>query len=104
MAFPQSGSMMARHPSQLYQFALEGLLLFVLLWWYGRRTRPLGQVSGAFLVGYGALRFVAEHFREPDAFLGLLALGLTMGQWLCLPMMLAGVWLMVRSPTPGRVG
>jgi phosphatidylglycerol:prolipoprotein diacylglycerol transferase len=97
MAFPQSGSMMPRHPSQLYQFLLEGLLLFVLLWWYGRRTRPLGQVSGAFLVGYGVLRFVAEYFREPDAFLGLLALDMSMGQWLCVPMVLAGAWLMVRS-------
>ena len=94
MAFPQSGSMVPRHPSQLYQFLLEGLLLFVLLWWYSRRTRPLGQVSGAFLVGYGVLRFVAEYFREPDAFLGLLALNMSMGQWLCLPMVLAGFWLM----------
>jgi phosphatidylglycerol:prolipoprotein diacylglycerol transferase len=54
-------------------------------------------VSGAFLVGYGVLRFVAEWFREPDSFLGLLALGLSMGQWLCLPMVAAGVWLMVRG-------
>jgi phosphatidylglycerol:prolipoprotein diacylglycerol transferase len=84
MAFPQSGSMVARHPSQLYQFLLEGLLLFALLWWYGGRTRPTGQV----------LRFVAEYFREPDSFLGLLALNMSMGQWLCVPMVLAGVWLM----------
>jgi phosphatidylglycerol:prolipoprotein diacylglycerol transferase len=96
MAFPQSGSMVARHPSQLYQFALEGLLLFVLLWWYAGRSRPTGQVSGAFLLGYGAFRFLAEYFREPDAFLGVLALNMTMGQWLCLPMMAAGVWLMRR--------
>jgi phosphatidylglycerol:prolipoprotein diacylglycerol transferase len=96
MVFPQSGSALARHPSQLYQVALEGLLLFALLWWYARKPRALGQVSGAFLVGYGALRFVAEYFREPDAFLGLLALGLSMGQWLCLPMVAAGVWLMAR--------
>ena len=94
MAFPQSGSLLPRHPSQLYQVAMEGLLLFALLWWYSRRTRPLGQVSGAFLVGYGVLRFVAEYFREPDAFLGLLALNMSMGQWLCLPMVLAGFWLM----------
>ena len=96
MVFPQSGSALARHPSQLYQVALEGLLLFALLWWYARRPRALGQVSGAFLVGYGVLRFVAEYFREPDAFLGLLALGLSMGQWLCLPMVAAGAWLMAR--------
>ena len=95
MVFPQSGTAIARHPSQLYQVALEGVLLFVLLWLYGRRPRLLGQVSGAFLVGYGALRFIAEYFREPDAFLGPLALGLSMGQWLCVPMVLAGtaIWL-----------
>jgi len=96
MVFPQSGSALARHPSQLYQVALEGLLLFALLWWYARKPRALGQVSGAFLVGYGVLRFLAEYFREPDSFLGLLALGLSMGQWLCLPMVAAGVWLMAR--------
>lgn len=96
MVFPQSGSALARHPSQLYQFALEGLLLFVLLWLYARQPRALGRVSGAFLVGYGSLRFVVEFFREPDAFLGLLALGLSMGQWLCLPMVGIGVWLMRR--------
>ncbi len=95
IVFPQSGSDLPRHPSQLYQFALEGLLLFALLWVYARRPRATGQVSGAFLVGYGFFRFVAEYFREPDAFLGTLALGLSMGQWLCVPMMLAGVlmWL-----------
>jgi phosphatidylglycerol:prolipoprotein diacylglycerol transferase len=95
MVFPQSGSMLARHPSQLYQFLLEGLLLFVVLWLYARKPRGLGQVSGAFLIGYGSLRFTAEFFREPDNYLGLLALNLSMGQWLCIPMILAGValWL-----------
>ena len=93
MVFPQSGSMLPRHPSQIYQFLLEGVLLFVLLWLYARRPRRMGQVSGAFLVGYGAFRFIAEYFREPDAYLGLLSLGLSMGQWLCVPMMLAGVGL-----------
>ena len=102
MVFPQSGSTLARHPSQLYQFALEGLLLFVLLWWYARKPRALGQVSGAFLLGYGVFRFVAEYFREPDSFLGLLALGMSMGQWLCLPMMVAGLWLMLR-PAPNAL-
>jgi phosphatidylglycerol:prolipoprotein diacylglycerol transferase len=82
-----------RHPSQLYQFALEGLALFVVLWWFSAKPRPRGQVSGLFLIGYGAFRFIAEFAREPDAFLGLLALGLSMGQWLCLPMIAGGLWL-----------
>ncbi len=93
MAFPQSGSLMARHPSQLYQVALEGLLLFALLWLYARRQRATGQVAAAFVFGYGVLRFVAEYFREPDSFLGLLALGMSMGQWLCVPMIAAGAGL-----------
>lgn len=80
-----------RHPSQLYQFALEGLLLFALLWWFSRRWRPLGAVSGVFLIGYGVQRFLVEFTREPDGFLGLLAFGLSMGQWLSLPMVIAGI-------------
>jgi phosphatidylglycerol:prolipoprotein diacylglycerol transferase len=102
MVFPQAGpDLVPRHPSPLYQFALEGLLLFVLLWLYARKPRGLGQVSGMFLVGYGIFRFIAEYFREPDEFLGLLALGLSMGQWLCLPMIAigAGLWWRGRSTT-----
>jgi phosphatidylglycerol---prolipoprotein diacylglyceryl transferase len=101
MVFPQSGASFARHPSQLYQVALEGLLLFILLWFYAKKPRGLGQVSGAFLVGYGVFRFIAEFFREPDRFLGVLALGLTMGQWLCLPMIALGVWLWLRGANEG---
>jgi phosphatidylglycerol:prolipoprotein diacylglycerol transferase len=86
-----------RHPSQLYQAALEGIALFVLLWWFSSKPRPRGQVSALFLVGYGAFRFIAEFGREPDAFLGLLALGLTMGQWLCIPMIAGGLWLFAWS-------
>jgi phosphatidylglycerol---prolipoprotein diacylglyceryl transferase len=84
-----------RHPSQLYQIALEGALLFILLWLYARKERKSGQVAAAFLVGYGFFRFIAEFFREPDAHLGILSLGMTMGQWLCVPMILggAGLWL-----------
>ncbi|MFO0490221.1 MAG: prolipoprotein diacylglyceryl transferase [Curvibacter sp.] len=82
-----------RHPSQLYQFLLEGLLLFAMLWLYARRPRARGQVAAAFLLLYGVLRFCAEYFREPDAFLGLLALNLSMGQWLCLPMIAGGMGL-----------
>jgi phosphatidylglycerol:prolipoprotein diacylglycerol transferase len=104
MVFPQSGTDLARHPSPLYQFALEGVLLFALLWWYAAKPRATGRVSGAFLVGYGLFRFVAEYFREPDGFLGLLSLGMSMGQWLCVPMVLAGAVLWAWAgpdPAPG---
>ena len=90
MVFRGAGDL-PRHPSQVYQFLLEGLLLFVLLWLYARGPRKTGQVSAAFLVGYGVFRFTAEFFREPDAHLGLLGLGLSMGQWLCVPMVVAGL-------------
>src|SRR5918999_642436 len=89
MVFPGAGDA-PRHPSQLYQFALEGVTLFVVLWWFSSKPRPRGQVSAMFLLGYGVLRFIAEFGREPDAFIGYLALGLTMGQWLCLAMIAGG--------------
>ena len=92
MVFRGAGEL-PRHPSQLYQFALEGVVLFVVLWWYSAKPRARGEVSGAFLVGYGLLRFIAEFAREPDEFLGLLAFGLSMGQWLSLPMIAAGAAL-----------
>jgi len=96
MIFPQAqDGGVPRHPSQLYQAALEGVLLFVILWLYSRKPRLTGQVGSLFLIGYGLLRFIAEFAREPDTFLGLLALRLTMGQWLSLPMILAGIGLMV---------
>jgi phosphatidylglycerol:prolipoprotein diacylglycerol transferase len=95
MWFPQADrEPVARHPSQLYQFAGEGIVLFIVLWWYSRKPRPTGAVSGAFLIGYGTVRFVEEFARQPDDFLGLLALGLSMGQWLSLPMVLAGIAMM----------
>ncbi len=97
MVFPQSGSMIPRHPSQIYQVLLEGLLLFVLLWLYARKERKPAQVAAVFLIGYGLLRFIAEFYREPDDFLGLLSLGLSMGQWLCLPMIAFGVGLWLRA-------
>src|SRR5437868_15092939 len=96
MVFRGAGDV-PRHPSQLYQFALEGLALFALLWWFSSKPRPRAQVSGLFLIGYGVLRFIAEFAREPDAFLGYLALGLTMGQWLCLPMIAGGIALLAWS-------
>ena len=95
MIFPQAGDNVPRHPSQLYQFALEGVLLFVILWLFSRRERPAGVVGSAFLIGYGVLRFIAEFGREPDSFLGLLAAKLSMGQWLSVPMILIGAALMV---------
>ena len=108
MVFPNVDNV-PRHPSQLYQFALEGVLLFLILWLFTRRVRPVGAASGLFLAGYGLFRFVAEYFREPDSFLGPLALGLTMGQWLSLPMFGAGLGLLVwayrqrsTGSSPGR--
>jgi phosphatidylglycerol:prolipoprotein diacylglycerol transferase len=96
MVFPNVDNL-PRHPSQLYEFILEGLVLFALLWWFSRRWRPVGAVSGVFLIGYGTLRFLVEFTREPDGFLGLLALGLSMGQWLSLPMVLGGIALLAWS-------
>jgi phosphatidylglycerol:prolipoprotein diacylglycerol transferase len=96
MWFPQHDrEPLARHPSQIYQFALEGVLLFILLWWYSSKPRPAGAVSGAFLVGYGFFRFIAEFGREPDDYLGLLAMNLSMGQWLSLPMIVVGAAMMI---------
>ncbi len=95
MVFPDAGEL-PRHPSQLYQAALEGLLLFIVLWWFSSRPRPRMAVSGLFLLGYGALRFVTEFVREPDAHLGFVALDwMTMGQLLSLPMVVAGTLLLV---------
>jgi phosphatidylglycerol---prolipoprotein diacylglyceryl transferase len=90
MVFPRT-DFLPRHPSQLYQFALEGLLLFVLLWIYAAKPRPRAAVSAVFLMGYGLARFTAEFGREPDDFLGLLIGNLSMGQWLSLPMIVAGI-------------
>ena len=97
MVFPQAGDAVVRHPSQLYQFAGEGVLLFAFIWWYSSKPRPLGHVAGMFLVGYGVCRFLAEFAREPDSFLGFLALGLSMGQLLCLPMIALGTYLLLRK-------
>jgi phosphatidylglycerol:prolipoprotein diacylglycerol transferase len=93
-----------RHPSQLYQFALEGLALFAILWLYSAKPRATGAVSAVFLIGYGVLRCAAEFFREPDDFLGLLALGLSMGQWLSVPMVAAGIGLYAWSMRAGAKG
>lgn len=97
MVFRDAPGGLPRHPSQLYQVAGEGLALFVLLWWYSARPRSRGAVSGAFLVGYAVFRFAAEFAREPDAFLGLVLGPFSMGQLLCVPMLVAGLWLMRRA-------
>ena len=120
MVFPQAGlPLIPRHPSQIYQFLGEGIALFVILWIYGKKERGLGQVSGLFLMGYGFFRFVAEYFREPDNFIGdsttlvgnpathLLAFDWSEGQWLCVPMLIAGALLFAwsarrRPPVPAR--
>lgn len=86
----QQYAMLPRHPSQLYQFALEGICLFIVLWIFSKKTRPDGQVASLFLAGYGSFRFLAEFARQPDDYLGLLTLGLSMGQWLSVPMIVLG--------------
>ena len=97
MVFPQAGDSVARHPSQLYQFAGEGILLGLILWVYARSPRRVSQTSGVFLIGYGFFRFLVEFAREPDRFLGTLSLGLSMGQWLSIPMILFGAYLLFRK-------
>jgi len=94
MIFPQVDRL-PRHPSQLYELALEGVVLFIILWWFSAKPRPRGAVSALFLIGYGAFRFGVEYTREPDSFLGLLAMGFSMGQWLSLPMIIVGVAMLV---------
>jgi phosphatidylglycerol---prolipoprotein diacylglyceryl transferase len=96
MIFPQVDTL-ARHPSQLYEFALEGIVLFAILWIFSRKQRPIGAISALFLLGYGVFRFLVEFTRQPDAHLGLLQLGFSMGQWLSLPMILLGIWLWRRA-------
>ena len=102
MVFHGAGDL-PRHPSQIYQFLGEGLLLFVLLWFYAKKQRREGQVAAMFLIAYGVLRFGAEFFREPDAHLGILSLGMSMGQWLCLPMIFGGIGLWRWAQARARV-
>ncbi len=97
MVFPHVDNI-ARHPSQLYQAFLEGIVFFAVLWWFSAKPRATGAVSGMFLIGYGAVRFVAEFFREPDAGIFGLSYTISMGQRLSLPMMIAaGVAMLVWS-------
>jgi phosphatidylglycerol:prolipoprotein diacylglycerol transferase len=94
MIFPQVDEL-PRHPSQLYQFAGEGVALFVILWWFSAKPRPRGAVTAAFLIGYGIFRFLAEYFRSPDEGIFGLSYSISMGQWLSVPMILAGVVMMI---------
>ena len=91
MVFPQAGDALPRHPSQLYHAGLEGLALFAILWLYSGRERPRGAVSGVFLTGYGIFRFIVEYFREPDTGIFGHSYTVSMGQWLSLPMIVAGL-------------
>ena len=93
--YPQAGPL-PRHPSQLYELFLEGMVLFILIWWYSSQSRPTMSVSGLFLVSYGCLRFGVEFFREPDPQLNFVfADCLTQGQMLCLPMIVFGLGLLL---------
>jgi phosphatidylglycerol:prolipoprotein diacylglycerol transferase len=94
--------MLPRHPSQLYEIALEGFALFVVMWLMSRKQRPMGAISAVFLIGYGIARFTVEFAREPDDYLGLLAMNLSMGQWLSLPMIIGGIGLLIWSYRRGR--
>jgi len=99
MVFPGGGPQ-PRHPSQLYEAGLEGVLLFLIMTWLALRPRTPGsegRLTGVFLIGYGIARSIAELFREPDAHLGFLLGGLTMGQLLSLPMVVIGILLVARS-------
>lgn len=96
--FPRAGDQLARHPSQLYQALLEGVLLFVILWLFSRKPQKLGAVSGLFLLSYGVTRSLAEFYREPDAHLGFVGFEvLSMGQLLSLPMIALGLVLLLRK-------
>jgi phosphatidylglycerol:prolipoprotein diacylglycerol transferase len=97
MVFPNVDAI-PRHPSQLYEFALEGIVLFAVLWIYSGKTRPAGAVLGLSLAGYGIFRFIGEFARTPDnGIFGLMTFGVSMGQWLSLPMVFVGVWLIARA-------
>jgi phosphatidylglycerol:prolipoprotein diacylglycerol transferase len=97
MVFPGAG-LVPRHPSQLYQAMLEGVVLLIVLVWYSRVPRPVGRVTGLFGILYGCFRFLIEFVREPDEQMGYIAFGwLTMGQILSLPMIAIGAWLLFRN-------
>lgn len=93
MVFPADPLQLARHPSQLYQFALEGAVLLFIMLWFSNKSRPTWSVAGMFALSYGCLRFIAEFFREPDQHIGFELLGwVTRGQLLCVPMVAVGIY------------
>ena len=99
MIFPSDPEHLPRHPSQLYEATFEGIVLFTILWLcqrQGLRQRP-GAITGVFLMGYGIARIIGECFRQPDPQLGFLFLGITMGQVLSAPLVLIGLWLLLRA-------
>ena len=93
MVFPTDALQVPRHPSQLYEFFLEGVVLFIILYVVTRKPRSLGLASGTFLIGYGIFRSIVEFFREPDAHLGLYFSFLSKGQILSIPMILIGLFI-----------
>src|SRR3989338_10762961 len=94
VVYPDCGPL-PRHPSEIYEFLLEGVLLFIILWVYSAKKPPRMAVSGMFLIGYGLFRFICEFFREPDLQLGFVGLGwLTRGQELSFPMIILGLILL----------
>ncbi|MET1254894.1 prolipoprotein diacylglyceryl transferase [Aliikangiella maris] len=95
MHFPHDPAGVYRHPSMLYECALEGVLLFIILYFYSRNPKPKMAVSGLFLLGYGSFRFLVEYYREPDAHLKELAEFLSMGQILSLPMIIIGLVMII---------
>jgi len=100
MVFPRAPGALPRHPSQLYEALLEGLVLFIVLWLLSRRKRGDGLLIGTMVALYGVFRIFVEYFREPDIQLGFMAGGLTMGQLLSVPMVVAGAWLVWRAMRP----
>ena len=102
MIFENSGTLVPRHPSQLYEAFLEGALLFTVLWLFSRKPRPAGAVGALFCLGYGLVRFVVEYFREPDSYLGLGLFGLSRGQWLSLPVMALGLVVLLWALRRGK--
>ena len=108
MIFPKDPSGLARHPSQLYEAVFEGLLVFLIVFWFARKPRPEWSVGGVFLISYGSFRFLMEFFRQPDSHIGFDLLGwMTRGQLLSLPMAIAGclmLWWSYKRPNPVMAG